>query len=243
MPDHDLELPFHWVFLERLIDFLHLTPRMGATKLLPLRRPALARAAEAAGVAILSGGSFNLVAPLVGLFSAVAAVARWKSKPHGCAVAAHYSISCASARMQHEELIGTPTFTIVLPCHNEAARIADLLRTLEGWFGSRAAVLVVDDGATTKRRIARNRRAIRMSVCIASPRTEARERQSGRHPADQDATRTVDDDPPAIAPRSSERWKGLQTQTSSSETSDIVARGISFWSGCSGSYTAGMWWG
>jgi dolichyl-phosphate beta-glucosyltransferase len=49
--------------------------------------------------------------------------------------------------MQHEEPIGTPTFTIVLPCHNEAARITDSLRTLDGWFGPRAAVLVVDDGS------------------------------------------------------------------------------------------------
>jgi ubiquinone/menaquinone biosynthesis C-methylase UbiE len=61
----------HWVLLERLIDFLHLTPRMGASQ----HRSrydgrALARAAEAAGWRILSGGSFNLVAPLVGLFSA-----------------------------------------------------------------------------------------------------------------------------------------------------------------------------
>ena len=49
--------------------------------------------------------------------------------------------------MQHEEPIGTPTFTIVLPCHNEAARITGSLKTLEDWFGSRAAVLVVDDGS------------------------------------------------------------------------------------------------
>jgi dolichyl-phosphate beta-glucosyltransferase len=49
--------------------------------------------------------------------------------------------------MQDEEPIGTPTFTIVLPCHNEASRITDSLRTLETWFGSRAAVLVVDDGS------------------------------------------------------------------------------------------------
>jgi ubiquinone/menaquinone biosynthesis C-methylase UbiE len=58
----------HWVLLERLIDVLHLTPRMGASQ----HRSrydgrALARAAEAAGWRVLSGGSFNLV---VGLFSA-----------------------------------------------------------------------------------------------------------------------------------------------------------------------------
>jgi dolichyl-phosphate beta-glucosyltransferase len=49
--------------------------------------------------------------------------------------------------MYHEEPVGTPTFTIVLPCHNEAERITDSLKTLEDWFGSRAAVLVVDDGS------------------------------------------------------------------------------------------------
>jgi dolichyl-phosphate beta-glucosyltransferase len=50
--------------------------------------------------------------------------------------------------MHHEEPSGTPTFTIVLPCHNEAERITDSLKTLEDWFGSRAAVLVVDDGSS-----------------------------------------------------------------------------------------------
>jgi glycosyltransferase involved in cell wall biosynthesis len=49
--------------------------------------------------------------------------------------------------MQHEGPTSTPTFTVVLPCYNEAARITHTLRTIEDWFGSRAAALVVDDGS------------------------------------------------------------------------------------------------
>lgn len=44
-------------------------------------------------------------------------------------------------------MIDRPPFSIVLPCFNEGARIAESLATLERWFGSAADILVVDDGS------------------------------------------------------------------------------------------------
>lgn len=38
--------------------------------------------------------------------------------------------------------------TIVLPCFNEGSRIARSLATLDGWFGSTAEILVIDDGSS-----------------------------------------------------------------------------------------------
>jgi glycosyltransferase involved in cell wall biosynthesis len=45
--------------------------------------------------------------------------------------------------------MSTPSsFSIVLPCFNEASRITGSLATLDRWFGSAAEVLVVDDGSS-----------------------------------------------------------------------------------------------
>ena len=41
-----------------------------------------------------------------------------------------------------------PRFTIILPCFNEASRIATSLATVDRWFGSAAEVLVLDDGSS-----------------------------------------------------------------------------------------------
>ena len=40
-----------------------------------------------------------------------------------------------------------PRFSIILPCFNEAPRIAGSLATLDQWFGSAAEILIVDDGS------------------------------------------------------------------------------------------------
>jgi len=39
-------------------------------------------------------------------------------------------------------------FSIILPCFNEASRIAGSLATLDRWFGSAAEILIVDDGSS-----------------------------------------------------------------------------------------------
>jgi len=39
-------------------------------------------------------------------------------------------------------------FSIILPCFNEASRIAGSLATLDQWFGSAADILIVDDGSS-----------------------------------------------------------------------------------------------
>jgi glycosyltransferase involved in cell wall biosynthesis len=39
-------------------------------------------------------------------------------------------------------------FSIILPCFNEASRIARSLATLDRWFGSAAEILIVDDASS-----------------------------------------------------------------------------------------------
>jgi glycosyltransferase involved in cell wall biosynthesis len=41
-----------------------------------------------------------------------------------------------------------PRFSIILPCFNEASRIAGSLATLDQWFGGAAEVVVLDDGSS-----------------------------------------------------------------------------------------------
>ena len=44
-------------------------------------------------------------------------------------------------------MIARPSISIVVPCFNEGERIATTLSTLDGWFGDRAEIVVVDDGS------------------------------------------------------------------------------------------------
>lgn len=44
-------------------------------------------------------------------------------------------------------MAAAPPISIVVPCYNEGDRIATTLSTLDGWFGDRAEILVVDDGS------------------------------------------------------------------------------------------------
>ena len=67
---HHAELPLALVVLEWMIDTLRLTPRMvEGQHVSRYYCPALARALEDAGWRVVRLGSFNLVAPFVGLLS------------------------------------------------------------------------------------------------------------------------------------------------------------------------------
>lgn len=59
-----------WILLERLADAMHLTPPMAnGQHLSRYHSGALAAAVESAGWKVLRTGSFNLIAPLLGMFS------------------------------------------------------------------------------------------------------------------------------------------------------------------------------
>jgi glycosyltransferase involved in cell wall biosynthesis len=42
----------------------------------------------------------------------------------------------------------SPDLTLVVPCFNEAARIAETVRALTSWFPDHAEILVIDDGSS-----------------------------------------------------------------------------------------------
>jgi ubiquinone/menaquinone biosynthesis C-methylase UbiE len=71
-----------WPIVERLVDAMHLTPMLNAQHVSRYNRRRLTGLAESTGWKVLRLGSFNLIAPLLGMFSRQAGVLAIEREAH-----------------------------------------------------------------------------------------------------------------------------------------------------------------